>query len=109
MGTWQDALGDDLLALLIGRRRCVFPQNAELVLICMVPDSCDRLALQPQPGKLLHHSRCPDRLDIREITLHRVVARKAKFGEIHAGARHFSKPVFLETVIRPDAVATSTV
>ena len=109
MGTWQDALGDDLLALLIGRRRCVFPQNAELVLIRWVPDSRDRLALQPQPGKLFHHSWCPDRLDIREITLHRVVAVKANLGEINAGGRHFSKPVFLETVIQPEAVATSTV
>ena len=109
MGSWQNAFGDDLLALLIGQRRCVFPQNAELVLIRVVPDSRDRLALQPQPGKLLHHNWCPCRLEICKITLHRIVASKAKLGEIHAGGRHFSKPVFLETVIRPDAVATSTV
>ena len=85
MGTWQNAFGDDLLALLIGRLRRVFPEHAELVLIRVVPDSRYLFALQPQAGKLFHHSRCPDCLDIREITLHRVVAGKAKLGEIHAG------------------------
>ena len=88
MRVGQDMFGDQLLTFLKRLRRAVFPQDAQLVLVCVVPDPGDGFPLQAVLSQKSHYFRSPDAFHIGKIAAQRGIAGKAQFGEIHAGGRH---------------------